>query len=128
MKQIRFIFNLQSISIHSSGKHQTTLTFTLKSSPPWVTAIRTDTSHPVARAVVFAMSTLLLAVTAVVAIRANCGNNKVKSVLFVCLFAVEMSPAISLAKAVQLSLPEELSTSTRTVLVESAEALCQQLR
>ena len=99
----------------------------MKSSPPLVTAIRTDTSHPVARAMVFAMSTLLLAVTAVAAVGANCGNDKVKSV-FVCLFAVEMSPAISLAKAVQLFLPEELSASTRTVLVQSAEALCQQLR
>ena len=44
------------------------------------------------------------------------------------LFTVEMSPAISLVKAVQLSLSEKLSTSIRTVLVESAEALCQQLR
>ena len=94
MKQIHFILNSQLILIHSLGKHHTTLTVAMRSFPPWVTAIRTDTSHPVASAVVFAMSTLLLAVIAVVAIRANCGNDKMNSIIF--LFAVEMLPAISL--------------------------------
>ena len=76
-------FNLHMYNqflIHSPGRFQTTLTFTLRSCPPWVTAIRTDTSHPVAHAVVLAMSTLLLAVTSVVTICANCGNTKVNSV------------------------------------------------
>ena len=67
---------------HSPWRFQTTLTVTLRSCPPWVTATRTDTSHPVARAAVFAMSTPLLAVTSVVTICANCGNTKVNSVWF----------------------------------------------
>ena len=76
-------FNLHMYNqflIHSPGRFQTTLTVTLRSCPPWVTAIGTDTSHPVARAVVFAVSTPLLAVTAVVTICANCGNTNVNSV------------------------------------------------